>query len=129
MVLCNRFWIASFGLIVFVSAMNPSAQESSPTPSQTNPTSPRPFVAGPALAAPAAPGGSPTATPDVDFPAQPLSTPAPQPSATPSAQAGGAPRAMPITPREVITRLQIFLDQRNFGPGKIDGGWGEFTAK
>jgi len=28
-----------------------------------------------------------------------------------------------------ITRLQIFLDENNFGPGKIDGQLGEFTSK
>src|SRR6478609_354506 len=31
--------------------------------------------------------------------------------------------------REAQTRLQIFLDQHNFGPGKIDGRKGEFTEK
>ena len=30
---------------------------------------------------------------------------------------------------EEITRLQIFLDNSNFGPGKIDGKDGEFTRK
>ncbi len=29
--------------------------------------------------------------------------------------------------RDRIVRLQIFLDERNFGPGKIDGAWGYFT--
>lgn len=29
---------------------------------------------------------------------------------------------------ERITRLQIFLGDANFGPGKIDGRWGEFTG-
>ncbi len=28
-----------------------------------------------------------------------------------------------------LTQLQIFLDNANFGPGKIDGRWGEFTRK
>jgi len=31
--------------------------------------------------------------------------------------------------RDIITRLQIFLDQQLFGPGKIDGRPGEFTNK
>lgn len=39
------------------------------------------------------------------------------------------PRAEPVQEREIVTRLQIYLDQRNFGPGKIDGRWGEFTGK
>ena len=30
---------------------------------------------------------------------------------------------------EEATRLQIFLDNSNFGPGKIDGRYGEFTRK
>src|SRR5256885_4403211 len=30
---------------------------------------------------------------------------------------------------EQTTRLQIFLDNANFGPGKIDGQQGEFTKK
>ena len=41
----------------------------------------------------------------------------------------GVARAEPVSEREVITRLQIFLDQRSFSPGKIDGRWGEFVAK
>jgi hypothetical protein len=31
--------------------------------------------------------------------------------------------------QETIIRLQIFLDQHSFGPGKIDGQWSEFTTK
>jgi hypothetical protein len=30
---------------------------------------------------------------------------------------------------EEATRLQVFLDNSNFGPGKIDGKDGEFTRK
>ncbi|HEY5812110.1 MAG TPA: L,D-transpeptidase family protein, partial [Terrimicrobiaceae bacterium] len=30
---------------------------------------------------------------------------------------------------EEATRLQVFLDNSNFGPGKIDGNYGEFTRK
>ncbi|HEY5741865.1 MAG TPA: peptidoglycan-binding domain-containing protein, partial [Terrimicrobiaceae bacterium] len=30
---------------------------------------------------------------------------------------------------EEATRLQVFLDDSNFGPGKIDGKYGEFTRK
>ena len=32
-------------------------------------------------------------------------------------------------PMEQNTRLQIFLDNANFGPGKIDGRQGEFTKR
>ncbi len=52
------------------------------------------------------------------------------PSATP--QTSGTPtvaKAGAVAEREVVTRLQIFLDQQNFGTGKIDGRWGEFTGK
>ena len=34
-----------------------------------------------------------------------------------------------VNEREVMTQLQIFLDQNLFGPGKIDGRGGEFTTK
>ncbi len=30
---------------------------------------------------------------------------------------------------ESITRVQIFLDENRFGPGKIDGRLGQFTEK
>ena len=40
-----------------------------------------------------------------------------------------APRAGVVNEREAIAQLQIFLDQKHFGPGKIDGRWGEFTGK
>jgi len=38
-------------------------------------------------------------------------------------------KAQLVNEREVVTQLQIFLDQQNFGPGIIDGRWGEFTGK
>ncbi len=38
-------------------------------------------------------------------------------------------RAEPVSQRDVTTRLQIFLDQQLFGPGKIDGAPGEFVKK
>ncbi len=42
-----------------------------------------------------------------------------------------APDSAPPTKaeRDRLTQLQIFLDNANFGPGKIDGRWGEFTRK
>ncbi len=40
-----------------------------------------------------------------------------------------AAKAVAVNEREVVTRLQIFLDQKCFGPGIIDGRWGEFTGK
>src|ERR1043165_5349185 len=37
--------------------------------------------------------------------------------------------ALPNFDEETSTRLQIFLDNNNFGPGKIDGRMGEFFRK
>jgi lipoprotein-anchoring transpeptidase ErfK/SrfK len=51
------------------------------------------------------------------------------PNAAPADPAMGVARAVAVNEREVVTRLQIFLDQKCFGPGKIDGRWGEFTGK
>ena len=31
--------------------------------------------------------------------------------------------------RDDVVRLQIYLDEQNFGPGRIDGGYGGFTKK
>src|SRR5947208_6057659 len=39
------------------------------------------------------------------------------------------PVALPNYDEETATRLQIFLDNSDFGPGKIDGKMGEFFRK
>jgi len=89
-------------------------------------------------AAPATPAES--ATPAMDTPAAtpvPAASAAPAAVATPEASASpaGSPavaaatQAEPAGAQEIVTRLQIFLDQQNFGPGIIDGRWGEFTGK
>src|SRR5437660_12824304 len=39
------------------------------------------------------------------------------------------PVALPNYDEETSTRLQIFLDNNDFGPGKIDGKMGEFFRK
>src|SRR2546421_6412408 len=39
------------------------------------------------------------------------------------------PVALPNYDEETATRLQIFLDNADFGPGKIDGKMGEFFRK
>src|SRR5260370_19838707 len=50
-------------------------------------------------------------------------TPAPTP------QPRVYPVALPNYDEETATRLQIFLDNSDFGPGKIDGRMGEFFRK
>jgi lipoprotein-anchoring transpeptidase ErfK/SrfK len=52
-----------------------------------------------------------------------------QDSAPATAGEPAVAKAQLANEREIVTRLQIFLDQQNFGPGKIDGRWGEFTGK
>src|ERR1041384_6503227 len=39
------------------------------------------------------------------------------------------PVALPNYDEETSTRLQVFLDNSDFGPGKIDGKMGEFFRK
>ena len=62
----------------------------------------------------------------------PKSTPpaGPKPSSKPKASASGSiPVALPNYDEETTTKLQIFLDNNDFGPGKIDGRMGEFFRK
>jgi lipoprotein-anchoring transpeptidase ErfK/SrfK len=67
----------------------------------------------------------------------PGATPAPTaPTPIPQAVAKPVPKrkpkpliALPNYDEETSTRLQIFLDNNNFGPGKIDGKMGEFFRK
>jgi lipoprotein-anchoring transpeptidase ErfK/SrfK len=35
----------------------------------------------------------------------------------------------PSLDQDTVSRLQIFLDEHSYGPGKIDGRWGEFVGK
>lgn len=46
-----------------------------------------------------------------------------------SHQGKAGPVLRPVRDQETITRLQIFLDEHSFGPGKIDGRWGEFVGQ
>ncbi|HEV3410134.1 MAG TPA: L,D-transpeptidase family protein [Chthoniobacterales bacterium] len=56
--------------------------------------------------------------------------PAPKPTPVPRALPAPTPVvALPNYDYITSTRLQIFLDNRNFGPGKIDGEMGEFFRK
>jgi lipoprotein-anchoring transpeptidase ErfK/SrfK len=57
-------------------------------------------------------------------------TPGPKPAPKPKASAPGAiPVALPNYDEEASVKLQIFLDNNDFGPGKIDGRMGEFFRK
>ncbi len=70
-------------------------------------------------------------TPAARRPPQPIATP--QTRATPAAPTPvPTPKvlvALPNYDTETSTRLQIFLDNNWFGPGKIDGEMGEFFRK
>ena len=67
--------------------------------------------------------------------AQQVVPPAPTPISTAQQSKPGPKRkpkplvALPNYDEETSTRLQIFLDNNNFGPGKIDGKMGEFFRK
>src|ERR1700751_1110116 len=117
------------GLIAFASSG--LAQEASPSPSAST----KPFVVDQTGAEKelkkekAGKNVTPTPTPDLRFPSNPIAPSTPAPQANASSNEPAVPRAEPVSAQEVLTRLQIFLDQRSFGPGKIDGRWGEFTAK
>ncbi len=75
----------------------------------------------------------PAATPDTSSTSSQASPAGQNPPSGEPSLTGTAPveaqHAVPVNAREVVTRLQIFLDQQNFGPGIIDGRWGEFTGK
>jgi lipoprotein-anchoring transpeptidase ErfK/SrfK len=45
------------------------------------------------------------------------------------AQRSDAPAGPPVQGQDIVTRLQIYLDEHSFGPGKIDGRWGDFVGK
>ena len=96
----------------------------SPAPPQATP-----FIADPTQAEKPAARARPTAKPEMGFPSTPMAPAPVQQGAVSKPAEPGVARAEPVSEREVITRLQIFLDQRSFSPGKIDGKWGEFVAK
>ena len=68
------------------------------------------------------PARAPAAKPLPVKKAAPTPPPTPTPVPTPMV-------ALPNYDMETSTRLQIFLDNNNFGPGKIDGEMGEFFRK
>ena len=63
-------------------------------------------------------------------PSAPPANPAPSPAATVAPPKGKpGPGGQPVADQDTVTRLQIFLDEHSFGPGKIDGHWDEFIGK
>ncbi|XHR29007.1 MAG: L,D-transpeptidase family protein [Chthoniobacteraceae bacterium] len=69
-----------------------------------------------------------------EVPPPPVGAQTPAPLGSPSPSAAIDPevrvvKAVPVGERELATRLQIFLDNKGFGPGKIDGRPKEFTMK
>ena len=52
-----------------------------------------------------------------------------RPATTAAAIPAPTPRPAPALSVDDATRLQVFLDRENFGPGKLDGRSGEFTRK
>jgi len=67
---------------------------------------------------------SPHPTPTPVRRAPPARVASPKAKATPEIYV-----ALPNYDEETATRLQIFLDNNDFGPGKIDGKMGEFFRK
>jgi lipoprotein-anchoring transpeptidase ErfK/SrfK len=58
-----------------------------------------------------------------------ISGDAQEPATTTPAQRGIGPGGSTAPDQDTVTRLQIYLDENSFGPGKIDGHWGEFIGK
>jgi lipoprotein-anchoring transpeptidase ErfK/SrfK len=131
----QKFFVVA-GILGFATCLH--AHQPQPSPARPVPVvSPAPqaqttpFIADPTQAEVPTGRAVPAEKPDLSFPSSPTAPPSQQqtnPVAAPPAEPGVA-RAEPVSEQEVITRLQIFLDQRSFSPGKIDGKWGEFVAK
>jgi lipoprotein-anchoring transpeptidase ErfK/SrfK len=73
------------------------------------------------LAAETSPASPPTHTP-----VPPAPSPVPKLEQTHSPQPAQQ-LSRPAPDQGTLTRLQIFLDENGFGPGKIDGRWGNFV--
>ena len=97
------------------------------------------YVQVPATSEPSAPPANPIPIRSKLGPAQRVAaakTPVGISSASPSSPARVAPPqnkadpgGQPVSDQDTVIRLQIFLDEHSFGPGKIDGRWGEFIGK
>jgi lipoprotein-anchoring transpeptidase ErfK/SrfK len=58
----------------------------------------------------------------------PVGSPSPPTGMAPP-QHNAGPAGQPALDQDTVCRLQIFLDEHSFGPGKIDGHWGDFIQK
>jgi lipoprotein-anchoring transpeptidase ErfK/SrfK len=85
----------------------------------SNPTLTQSSLKPPAIQTVAA-AETPVATPGV--------SPIPSPASSTSKGSAG-PSTQPLPDQDTVCRLQIYLDEHSFGPGKIDGRWGEFIGK
>ena len=113
-------FVVGLGLSSICAYSQPPESSAAATPNAET----TPFIVDPTQAEPPEPNAAPTPTPDMRFPANPIAPKLVTPEAVEKPEKPAVPRAEPVSEREVITRLQIFLDQRSFGPGKIDGRWG-----
>ena len=104
--------IAISGYAQMPATPEPSAPPANPAPIRSS----RKLVPAQSVAAAKTPVGTPSESPS------PPATVAP-----PQRKAG--PGGQPVPDQDTVSRLQIFLDEHSFGPGKIDGRWGEFIGK
>src|SRR5271165_7599119 len=100
--------IASSGYVQVTAASEPTAPPVNPTPIRSK------LAPAQRVAAAKTPVGTPSESPS-------------PPAAPPQNNAG--PAGQPVPDQDTVIRLQIFLDEHSFGPGKIDGRWGEFIGK
>ncbi len=113
---------AEIGGVVVEAAPQPYATPHHPSFDAVEPLEEVPSAVAPALSSPSP--SSPVAAPYPPATDGGIYPPASAPPAEPQVA-----RAEPVNTLEITARLQIFLDQKHFGPGKIDGTPGEFTSK
>ena len=104
--------IATSGYAQVPATPEPSAPPANPTPIRSS----RKLVPAQIVAAAKTTVGTPS-----ESPSPPATVAPPQRNAGPGGQ--------PVPDQDTVSRLQIFLDEHSFGPGKIDGRWGEFIGK
>src|SRR5271165_6669028 len=106
-----------FALPALAIATSGYAQEPAPSEHSTPPSNRAPIRAKLVPAQSVAAAETPVGTPSES----------PSPPVAPPRNAG--PVGQPVPDQDTVIRLQIFLDEHSFGPGKIDGRWGEFIGK